>query len=90
MLGVNHAEPTRTSLDFDSGEVKPELAGLERVVRNTFEYMSSGRTSFNTSASVTVAINKKYALRGKAGWQRTAYVMSTHRNELDFSLGFLF
>ena len=90
VLGVNHAEPTKTSLDFDSGEVKPELAGLERVVRSTFEYMSSGRTSFNTSASVTVAINKKYALRGKAGWQRTAYVMSTHRNELDFSLSFLF
>ena len=90
MLGVSHAEPTKATLDYNSDEVKPELAGLDRAVRNTFEYMSSRRTSFNASASVTVAINKKYAIRGNALWQRTAYIMSTRRNEFDFSLGFIF
>jgi hypothetical protein len=90
MLGIDHIAPTSCSLELNSDDVKPELAGLGRAVRNTFDYLSGNRTSLLAGIDVTVAINTKYALRGKATWQRTAYVMSTHRNELDFSLGFLF
>lgn len=90
MLGIDHIAPTSCSLELNSDDVKPELVGLERVVRSNFDYSSGNRTSLLAGLDVTVAINTKYALRGKATWQRTAYVMSTHRNELDFSLGFLF
>ena len=90
MLGIDHIAPTSCSLEINSDDVKPELAGLERVVRSNFDYLSGSCTSLLAGLDVTVAINTKYALRGKATWQRTAYVMSTHRNELDFSLGFLF
>ena len=90
MLGIDHIAPTSCSLELNSDDVKPELAGLGRAVRSNFDYLSGRRTSLLAGLDVTVAINTKYALRGKATWQRTAYVMSTHRNELDFSLGFLF
>jgi len=89
-LGVSHVAPTSSTFKLNSNEVKPELAGLERALRATFGYLSGNRTSLLAGVDVTVAINAKYALRAKAAWQRTAYVMSTHRNELDFSLGFLF
>lgn len=89
-IGVDHIAPTSSSIKLNSDDVKPELAGLERAVRTTFGYLSSSRTSLLAGVDVTVAINSKYALRGKATWQRTSYIMSTHRNELDFSLGFLF
>lgn len=90
MLGIDHIAPTSCSLELNSDDVKPELAGLGRAVRSNFDNLSGRRTSLLAGLDVTVAINTKYALRGKAAWQRTAYVMSTHRNELDFSLGFLF
>lgn len=90
MLGVDHIAPTSSSLELNSDDVKPELAGLERAVQSTFNYLSGSRTSLLAGLDVTVAINTKYALRGKASWQRTAYIMNTHRNEIDFSLGFLF
>ncbi len=90
MLGIDHIAPTSCSLEINGNEVKPELAGLERALRATFGYLSGNRTSLLAGVDVTVAINAKYALRAKATWQRTAYIMNTHRNELDFSLGFLF
>lgn len=89
-LSVNHIAPTSSTLELDSEAVKPELAGLERCVRNTFNYLSGRRTSFKAGIDISVAIGSKYALRGKATWQRTAFVLNTHRNELDISLGFLF
>lgn len=88
-LEVNHISPTSSHLMMND-DVKPELVSLQRAVQSNFDYLSSKRTAVKAVLDVTVAINKKYALHGSAKWQRTCFVISTHRNELDFSLGLTF
>ena len=90
IIEVNNYAPLKSELMLNSEDVKPELSGLERAVRNTFNYLSSSRTSLLAGLDATVAIGHNYALRAQATWQRTSYIMSTHRNELNVSLGFLF
>ena len=90
IIEVNNYAPLKSELMLNSEDVKPELSGLERAVRNTFNYLSSSRTSLLAGLDATVAIGYNYALRAQATWQRTSYIMTTHRNELNVSLGFLF
>ena len=89
-VAVNHISPTSSDLMMSEGDVKPELAGLQRAVATNFQYLSGKRTTMLAALDVTVAINNKYALRGSAKWKHTHFVFSTHRDELDFSLGIVF
>lgn len=88
-LAVSHISPTSSVMTMNDN-VKPELAGLQRAVQSNFDYLSGKRTAVQAALDVTVAINNKYALHGSAKWQRTCFVLSTHRDELDFSLGLTF
>ncbi len=88
-LGVNHQSPTSSELLLND-DVKPELAGLQRVVVANFNYLSDKRTMLLAALDATVAINVKYALHVCAQWQHTNFVLSTHRDELNLSLGFVF
>jgi len=87
---LNHVAPTSSNLDIDSNSVKSELAGLERALRSNFNYLSSKRTSFLAGLDVTVAVTAKYAIHTSAQLQHTNFVLSTHRDEFNLSLGFLF
>ena len=88
-LGMEHRSPTSSRIEL-SDDVKPELAGLRRAVVTTFNYLSSKRTSMLAALDATVALNARYAIRATAQWQRCIFVHSTHRNEFDISLGFVF
>lgn len=88
-LGMEHRSPTSSRIEL-SDDVKPELAGLRRAVATTFNYLSSKRTSMLAALDATVALNARYAIRATAQWQRCIFVHSTHRNEFDISLGFVF
>ena len=88
-VGMEHHSPTSSHIEL-SDDVKPELAGLRRAVATTFNYLSSKRTSMLAALDATVALNARYAIRATAQWQRCIFVHSTHRNEFDISLGFVF
>lgn len=87
-IGMSHTAPVECAMTLHKAPA--ELAGLQRLVENGYEWQSSHREVLKVTACSSIALNTRYALRANIDWQHGRYRHDTYRNTFFTSLALVF